>query len=170
MAVEGREQVTRLGIVRVNGQPEELDGLDGRRQPSMGGTSRVSREAQARICERLGVKFPGATRRQRVTAVPAAPSPTPWSGWAWFPTQAGRGRPARSRGTAARELSMIGRDRTLVQTERQGHQAQFAAVRITGRKSLIQRKLDGDFSAAQHLRGEPADVLDRTGLAEGLGG
>ena len=29
----------------------------------MGGTSRVSREAQARFCERLGVKFPGATRR-----------------------------------------------------------------------------------------------------------
>jgi hypothetical protein len=29
----------------------------------MGGTSRVSREAQARICERLGVRFPGATRR-----------------------------------------------------------------------------------------------------------
>jgi len=28
----------------------------------MGGTSRVSREAQARICERLGVKFPGSTR------------------------------------------------------------------------------------------------------------
>ena len=28
----------------------------------MGGTSRVSREAQARICERLGAKFPGATR------------------------------------------------------------------------------------------------------------
>jgi hypothetical protein len=63
MAVEEREQVTCIGIVRVNGQPEELDGSDGRRQPSMGGTSRVSREAQARICEGLGVKFPGPTRR-----------------------------------------------------------------------------------------------------------
>ena len=62
MAVEGREQVTRIGIVRVNGQPEELDGLDGRRQPSMGGTSRVSREAQARFREGLGVRFPGPTR------------------------------------------------------------------------------------------------------------
>ena len=59
MAVEGREQVTRIGIVRVNGRPEELDGPDGRRQPSMGGTSRVRREVQARIYERLGVKFPG---------------------------------------------------------------------------------------------------------------
>ena len=37
-----------------------------------GGTSRVSREAQARICERLGVKFPGATRRWPVTAIPTA--------------------------------------------------------------------------------------------------
>ena len=63
MAVEGREQVTRIGIVRVNGEPEELDGSDGRRQPSGGGTSRVSREAQARICERLGVQLPGPTGR-----------------------------------------------------------------------------------------------------------
>ena len=56
MPVERREQVTRIRISRVNGQPEELEGLDGRRQPSLGGTSRVSREAQARICEGLGCK------------------------------------------------------------------------------------------------------------------
>src|SRR6516165_4237450 len=54
ISAEGREQVTRIRINRVNGQPEELEGLDGRRQPSVGGTSRVSREAQARICERPG--------------------------------------------------------------------------------------------------------------------
>jgi len=65
MPVERREQVTRIGIVRVNGKPEELDGRDGGQQPSMGGTSRVSREAQARICERLGVKLPGPTRPRR---------------------------------------------------------------------------------------------------------
>src|SRR5690349_15077697 len=70
MAVEGREQVTCIGIVRVNGQPEELDGLDGRRQPSMGGTSRVRREAQARFCERLGVKYPGPTRLAVVCSGP----------------------------------------------------------------------------------------------------
>ena len=58
----GREQAIRLRIIRVNGQPEELEGPEGRRQPSRGGTSRVSREAQARICESLGVKLPGATR------------------------------------------------------------------------------------------------------------
>jgi hypothetical protein len=63
MPGERRERVTGIGIVRVNGQPEELDGPDGRRQPSIGGTSGISREAYVRICERLGVKLPGATRR-----------------------------------------------------------------------------------------------------------
>jgi hypothetical protein len=33
---------------------------NGRRQPSRGGTSRMTRECQVRICERLGVKFPVA--------------------------------------------------------------------------------------------------------------
>ena len=37
--------------------------FNGRRQPSRGGTSRMMREYQVRICERLGVKFPGPTRR-----------------------------------------------------------------------------------------------------------
>ncbi|HTT21631.1 MAG TPA: hypothetical protein VMG82_22070, partial [Candidatus Sulfotelmatobacter sp.] len=37
--------------------------LDRRRQPSLGGTSRMNREIHVRICERLGVKFPGPTRR-----------------------------------------------------------------------------------------------------------
>jgi len=30
-----------------------------------GGTSRVTGDCHARFCERLGVKFPGATRRSR---------------------------------------------------------------------------------------------------------
>jgi hypothetical protein len=67
MAGEGREQVICVGIVRVNGQPEELDGSDGGRQPSMGGTSRISREAYVRFCERLGAQFPGPTRRRETT-------------------------------------------------------------------------------------------------------
>ena len=67
MPMEGRGQVTRIEIVRVNGKPEELDGRDGRRQPLIGGTSRVSREAQARICERLGVRFPGPTQAEEET-------------------------------------------------------------------------------------------------------
>src|SRR6516225_3914288 len=38
--------------------------LDGRRQPSFGGTSRMTRECQVRICERLGVKLPGPTQQR----------------------------------------------------------------------------------------------------------
>ena len=52
---------------QVNRQREEPTGCDGGRQPSMNGTSRVSREAQARICERLGVRLPGATRPRGAT-------------------------------------------------------------------------------------------------------
>jgi hypothetical protein len=36
--------------------------FNGRRRPSCDGTSRMTRECQVRICERLGVKFPGPTR------------------------------------------------------------------------------------------------------------
>ena len=36
--------------------------LNGRRQPSGDGTSRMNREVQVRFCEGLGVKFPGPTR------------------------------------------------------------------------------------------------------------
>src|SRR6202048_2856428 len=39
--------------------------FNGRRQPSCGGTSRMTRECQVRICERLGGKFPGPTRPLR---------------------------------------------------------------------------------------------------------
>ena len=38
---------------------------NGRRQPSCGGTSRMMREYQVRIWERLRVKFPGPTRQDR---------------------------------------------------------------------------------------------------------
>src|ERR1700730_12343689 len=37
--------------------------FNGRRQPSRGGTSRMTRECQVRFYERLGVKFPGPTRQ-----------------------------------------------------------------------------------------------------------
>ena len=50
----------------VNGRPEEPSFFAGRRQPSLGGTSRMRRESHVRICERLGVKFPGPTRRDGV--------------------------------------------------------------------------------------------------------
>ncbi len=38
---------------------------NGRRRPSCDGTSRMTRECQVRICERLGVKYPGPTRQSR---------------------------------------------------------------------------------------------------------
>jgi len=73
MPVEQRGQAIRVMINLVNWQQDEPTGCGGGRQLSMNGTSRVSREAQARICERLGVRFPGATRpstgpRNRVMA------------------------------------------------------------------------------------------------------
>src|ERR1700757_1883206 len=39
--------------------------FNGRRQPSCDGTSRMTRECQVRICERLGGKFPEPTRHSR---------------------------------------------------------------------------------------------------------
>lgn len=62
MPVERREQVTRVEAVRVNGQPEELAGFGGRRQPSLGGTSRMNREIHVRLRESLKVRFLWATR------------------------------------------------------------------------------------------------------------
>jgi len=38
-------------------------GFDGGRQLFIDGTSRMNREVQVRICEGLGVKLPGPTRR-----------------------------------------------------------------------------------------------------------
>src|SRR5215467_8697818 len=48
---------------RANWQQEEPSFLDGRRRSSLGGTSRMMQEYHVRICERLGVKLPGPTRR-----------------------------------------------------------------------------------------------------------
>jgi len=50
--------------------------FNGRRQPSRGGTSRMTRECQVRFCERLGVKFPGPTRHNpNPSSTPAFPLP-----------------------------------------------------------------------------------------------
>ena len=56
MPGERREQVTRVAIEQSQRvKPEELAGPDGRRQSSMGGTSRMNREVHVRIlCQRLG--------------------------------------------------------------------------------------------------------------------
>src|SRR5437588_9005776 len=42
--------------------------FNGRRQRSRGGTSRMMREYQVRICEWVGVKAPGPTRQNRITS------------------------------------------------------------------------------------------------------
>jgi hypothetical protein len=62
MPVERRGQAIRALITLVNWQQEEPTGCGEERQLLMDGTSRVSREAQARFREGLGVQFHGATR------------------------------------------------------------------------------------------------------------
>ena len=70
--MERRGQAIRGMINLVNWQQEEPTGCGGGRQLSKDGTSRVTGDGHARICERLGVKFPGATRRRWATGVPTA--------------------------------------------------------------------------------------------------
>jgi hypothetical protein len=70
--VERRGRAIRVMITLVNWQQEEPNGCGGGRQLSMDGTSRVTGDCHARFCERLGVKFPGATRRRSAMVVPTA--------------------------------------------------------------------------------------------------
>src|SRR6202521_2579739 len=72
MPVERRGQAIRVMINLVNWQQDELTGCGGGRQLSLDGTSRVTGDCHARFCERLGVKFPGATRRRPAMLVPTA--------------------------------------------------------------------------------------------------
>src|ERR1700719_1441274 len=72
MPVERRGQAIRVMVNLANWQQEDPTGYGGGRQLSMDGTSRVTGDCHARFCERLGVKFPGATRRRSVMAVPTA--------------------------------------------------------------------------------------------------
>jgi hypothetical protein len=72
MPGERRGQAIRVRITLVNWQQEEPTGSGGGRQLSMDGTSRVTGDSHARFCERLGVKFPGPTRRRSAMAVPTA--------------------------------------------------------------------------------------------------
>src|SRR5215831_18449615 len=65
MPVERSGQAIRVMINLVNWQQEEPTGCGGGRQLSMDGTSRVTGDSHARFCERLGVRFPGPTRRDQ---------------------------------------------------------------------------------------------------------
>ena len=71
MPVERRKQVIAIWLGSTGNGRNPM--FNGRRQPSRGGTSRMTRECQVRICERLGVKLPGPTRRvSRASAVQTA--------------------------------------------------------------------------------------------------
>src|SRR6266481_4966 len=72
MPVERRGQAIRVMVNLANWQQEEPTGCGGGRQLSMDGTSRVTGDCHARFCERLGVKFPGPTRRRLAMIVPTA--------------------------------------------------------------------------------------------------
>jgi hypothetical protein len=75
MAAEQRGQVIAIGVGSTgNGRNPTING---RRQPSRGGTSRMMREYHVRICEGLGVKFPGPTRHSRRFLLLRAPSAYP---------------------------------------------------------------------------------------------
>src|ERR1700693_2961439 len=64
MPVERSEQVIAVEIGSTGNGRSPI--FNGRRQPSSGGTSRMMREYQVRICEGLGVKLPGSTRPPRI--------------------------------------------------------------------------------------------------------
>src|SRR6202171_3009749 len=60
-----KERENLAGDAKGKGTNGRSPKFNGRRQPSIDGTSRMMREYQVRICERLGVKFPGPTRQTR---------------------------------------------------------------------------------------------------------
>jgi len=59
--------------------------INGRRQPSSDGTSRMTRECQVRICEGLEVQFLGPTRPAHPTAEWLANQLTEACGWEQIP-------------------------------------------------------------------------------------
>src|SRR5258708_1142801 len=60
MPVERRERAIAIWLGSTGNGRNPM--FIGRRQPSRGGTSRMTREGQVRFCEGLGVKYPGPTR------------------------------------------------------------------------------------------------------------
>ena len=63
MPVERRERAIAIWLGSTGNGRSPI--FNGRQQPSCGGASRMTRECQVRICERLGVKFPEPTRQIR---------------------------------------------------------------------------------------------------------
>jgi hypothetical protein len=73
--VERREQAIAIWIGSTGNGRNPI--VNGRRQPSCDGTSRMNREVHVRICERLGVKRPGPTRHSRLGAGKLEVQPCP---------------------------------------------------------------------------------------------
>jgi hypothetical protein len=69
MPVERRERAIAIWLGSTGNGRNPMS--NGRRQPSRGGTSRMTRECQVRFCEGLGVKFPGPTRQTEKNSVRA---------------------------------------------------------------------------------------------------
>src|ERR1700680_5046075 len=63
MSVERSGQAIEVETLKGQRVTGGARGFNEGRQLFIDGTSRMNREVQVRICERLGVKFPGPTRR-----------------------------------------------------------------------------------------------------------
>jgi hypothetical protein len=74
MPVERRERAIAISLGSTDNGRSPM--FNGRRQPSRGGTSRMTRECQVRFCEGLGVKFPGPTRQTRTSRPAPLMSPS----------------------------------------------------------------------------------------------
>src|SRR5260221_7350483 len=70
MLVERRERAIAIWLGSTGNGRNPM--FNGRRQPSCGGTSRMTRECPVRFCEGLGVKFPGPTRQTGPIDTPRA--------------------------------------------------------------------------------------------------
>ena len=88
--------------------------FNGRRQPSRGGTSRMNREVHVRICERLGVKFPGPSRQTR---------------------------PCRPLGRGASARQVCPNQRTHTGPARSGQHGRYAVIALCGFRSQLRCRL-----------------------------
>ena len=86
MSAERRGWVIRTGTIKGQLETGGARRFWWRAAALRDGTSRVTGDCQARICEGLGVKFPGPTRHSRRLAIRAAklgPKPTFYLGLTW---------------------------------------------------------------------------------------
>ena len=75
MSVERSGQAIEVETLKGQLATGGTRGFDGGRQFLTDGTSRMNREVQVRICEGLGVRFPGPTRRYSALPIHHAQPP-----------------------------------------------------------------------------------------------